>query len=214
MGRHYFIVDFGWLVSSEAVKTETIKDEYSCFWSKWFGWSKCIWLGIHFSRRPSSLSWRWCSSHFSFLSQHFSESFDHFSENMEDFSNELFNSFFDDPMLVEKNPLLDMDLDPPTPGIQAEHSYSLSGDSAPQSPLMPVKTEENASGEYKAGSRSICLNCTVSSADVIDTVTSRSDLCVFQRAISLESRRSAASKLPLFPVSIKRGPEWKLVPAN
>uniref|UniRef100_A0A8D2L708 cAMP responsive element binding protein 3 like 1 n=1 Tax=Varanus komodoensis TaxID=61221 RepID=A0A8D2L708_VARKO len=80
-----------------------------------------------------------------FLSNvHFSESFDHFSENMEDFSNELFNSFFDDPMLAEKNPLLDMDLDPPTPGIQAEHSYSLSGDSAPQSPLMPVKTEENA----------------------------------------------------------------------
>nr|XP_060619898.1 cyclic AMP-responsive element-binding protein 3-like protein 1 [Anolis sagrei ordinatus] len=75
---------------------------------------------------------------------HFSESFDHFSENMEDFSNELFNSFFDDPVLAEKNPLLDMDLDPPTPGIQAEHSYSLSGDSAPQSPLMPVKTEENA----------------------------------------------------------------------
>ncbi|XP_015263689.1 PREDICTED: cyclic AMP-responsive element-binding protein 3-like protein 1 [Gekko japonicus] len=80
-----------------------------------------------------------------FLSNvHFSESFDHFSENMEDFSNELFNSFFDDPILAEKNPLLDMDLDPPTPGIQAEHSYSLSGDSAPQSPLMPVKTEENA----------------------------------------------------------------------
>ncbi|XP_042302572.1 cyclic AMP-responsive element-binding protein 3-like protein 1 isoform X2 [Sceloporus undulatus] len=86
-----------------------------------------------------------------FLSNvHFSESFDHFSENMEDFSNELFNSFFDDPILAEKNPLLDMDLDPPTPGIQAEHSYSLSGDSAPQSPLMPVKTEENAS-ELESG---------------------------------------------------------------
>ncbi|XP_005302305.2 cyclic AMP-responsive element-binding protein 3-like protein 1 isoform X1 [Chrysemys picta bellii] len=80
-----------------------------------------------------------------FLSNvHFSEHLDHFSENMEDFSNELFNSFFDDPMLAEKNPLLDMDLDPPTPGIQAEHSYSLSGDSAPQSPLMPIKTEDNA----------------------------------------------------------------------
>ncbi|KAJ6667156.1 hypothetical protein lerEdw1_017134 [Lerista edwardsae] len=78
------------------------------------------------------------------MPEHFSENFDHFSENMEDFSNELFNSFFDDPMLVEKNPLLDLDMDPPTPGIQAEHSYSLSGDSAPQSPLMPVKTEENA----------------------------------------------------------------------
>lgn len=82
-------------------------------------------------------------------SQHFSENLDHFSENMEDFSNELFSSFFDDPMLAEKNPLLDMDLDPPTPGIQAEHSYSLSGDSAPQSPLMPIKTEDNANGEHK-----------------------------------------------------------------
>lgn len=79
--------------------------------------------------------------------QHFSENLDHFSDNMEDFSNDLFSSFFDDPVLAEKNPLLDMDLDPPTPGIQAEHSYSLSGDSAPQSPLMPVKTEDNANGE-------------------------------------------------------------------
>uniref|UniRef100_A0A8C0BIQ8 cAMP responsive element binding protein 3 like 1 n=1 Tax=Buteo japonicus TaxID=224669 RepID=A0A8C0BIQ8_9AVES len=75
--------------------------------------------------------------------QHFSENLDHFSDNMEDFSNDLFSSFFDDPVLAEKNPLLDMDLDPPTPGIQAEHSYSLSGDSAPQSPLVPVKTEDN-----------------------------------------------------------------------
>ncbi|NXJ13661.1 CR3L1 protein, partial [Odontophorus gujanensis] len=75
---------------------------------------------------------------------HFSENLEHFSDNMEDFSNDLFSSFFDDPVLAEKNPLLDMDLDPPTPGIQAEHSYSLSGDSAPQSPLMPVKTEDNA----------------------------------------------------------------------
>ncbi|KFP47748.1 Cyclic AMP-responsive element-binding protein 3-like 1, partial [Cathartes aura] len=75
---------------------------------------------------------------------HFSENLDHFSDNMEDFSNDLFSSFFDDPVLAEKNPLLDMDLDPPTPGIQAEHSYSLSGDSAPQSPLVPVKTEDNA----------------------------------------------------------------------
>uniref|UniRef100_A0A8C5UFA0 cAMP responsive element binding protein 3 like 1 n=1 Tax=Malurus cyaneus samueli TaxID=2593467 RepID=A0A8C5UFA0_9PASS len=80
-----------------------------------------------------------------FLSNvHFSENLDHFSDDMEDFSNDLFSSFFDDPVLAEKNPLLDMDLDPPTPGIQVEHSYSLSGDSAPQSPLVPVKTEDNA----------------------------------------------------------------------
>ncbi|MGH0148608.1 UNVERIFIED_CONTAM: hypothetical protein FKN15_048338 [Acipenser sinensis] len=68
--------------------------------------------------------------------------FIHFSENMEDFSNELFSSFFDDPLLAEKNPLLDMELDPPSPDIQAEHSYSLSGDSAPQSPIMSIKMDE------------------------------------------------------------------------
>ncbi|XP_072905277.1 cyclic AMP-responsive element-binding protein 3-like protein 1 isoform X1 [Hemitrygon akajei] len=70
----------------------------------------------------------------------------HFSENLDDFSNELFSSFFDDQLLVEKNPLLDMELDPATPAIQAEHSYSLSGDSAPQSPLMPIKMDEEADG--------------------------------------------------------------------
>ncbi|KAM8929404.1 cyclic AMP-responsive element-binding protein 3-like protein 1 isoform 2-T2 [Lycaon pictus] len=73
---------------------------------------------------------------------HFPEHLDHFAENMEDFSNDLFSSFFDDPVLDEKSPLLDMELDSPTPGIQAEHSYSLSGDSAPQSPLLPIKMED------------------------------------------------------------------------
>ncbi|XP_069325975.1 cyclic AMP-responsive element-binding protein 3-like protein 1 isoform X3 [Eulemur rufifrons] len=73
---------------------------------------------------------------------HFPEHLDHFAENMEDFSNDLFSSFFDDPVLDEKSPLLDMELDSPMPGIQAEHSYSLSGDSAPQSPLAPIKMED------------------------------------------------------------------------
>jgi len=68
----------------------------------------------------------------------------HFSEQMEDFSNDLFSSFFDDHLLAERNPLLDMDLDPPNPDIQAEHSYSLSGDSAPQSPSMPIKSDDDA----------------------------------------------------------------------
>ncbi|KAG2463230.1 CR3L1 protein, partial [Polypterus senegalus] len=67
----------------------------------------------------------------------------HFSENMEDLSNELFSSFFEDPLLAEKNPLLDMELDPPTPDIQAEHSYSLSGDSAPQSPISSIKMDDS-----------------------------------------------------------------------
>ncbi|XP_052418287.1 cyclic AMP-responsive element-binding protein 3-like protein 1 isoform X4 [Carassius gibelio] len=71
----------------------------------------------------------------------------HFSEQMEDFSNDLFSSFFDDHLLAERNPLLDMDLDPPNPDIQAEHSYSLSGDSAPQSPSMPIKSDDDADSE-------------------------------------------------------------------
>uniref|UniRef100_A0A673L837 Cyclic AMP-responsive element-binding protein 3-like protein 1 n=1 Tax=Sinocyclocheilus rhinocerous TaxID=307959 RepID=A0A673L837_9TELE len=76
----------------------------------------------------------------------------HFSEQMEDFSNDLFNSFFDDHLLAERNPLLDMDLDPPNPDIQAEHSYSLSGDSAPQSPSMPIKSDDDTG--YSKGLRS------------------------------------------------------------
>ncbi|XP_030649619.1 cyclic AMP-responsive element-binding protein 3-like protein 1 [Chanos chanos] len=71
----------------------------------------------------------------------------HFSEQMEDFSNELFNSFFDEHLLVERNPLLDMELDPPNPDIQTEHSYSLSGDSAPQSPSMSIKMDDDAESE-------------------------------------------------------------------
>ncbi|KAL4593659.1 cyclic AMP-responsive element-binding protein 3-like protein 1 [Arapaima gigas] len=63
---------------------------------------------------------------------------------MDDFSSELFSTFFDDHLLAERNPLLEMDLDPPNPDIQAEHSYSLSGDSAPQSPSMPIKMDEEA----------------------------------------------------------------------
>ncbi|XP_028811799.1 cyclic AMP-responsive element-binding protein 3-like protein 1 isoform X2 [Denticeps clupeoides] len=68
----------------------------------------------------------------------------HFSEQMEDFSSDLFSSFFDDHLLAERNPLLDMELDPPNPDIQAEHSYSLSGDSAPQSPSVPIKVDGEA----------------------------------------------------------------------
>lgn len=63
---------------------------------------------------------------------------------MEDFSNELFSSFFDDHLLADRNPLLDMEMDPPNPDIQQEHSYSLSGDSAPQSPSMSIKMDEEA----------------------------------------------------------------------
>lgn len=70
----------------------------------------------------------------------------HFTEQMEDFSNELFSSFFDEQLLTERTPLLDMELESQNPDIQQEHSYSLSGDSAPQSPSMPIKSDEDIGG--------------------------------------------------------------------
>ncbi|OCT83741.1 cyclic AMP-responsive element-binding protein 3-like protein 1 isoform X2 [Xenopus laevis] len=69
----------------------------------------------------------------------------HFSEALDDFSNELFNSFFDDPPLLDRDSLLDMDVESSSPPIQAEHSYSLSGDSAPQSPALTIKEEDEES---------------------------------------------------------------------
>ncbi|XP_075694046.1 cyclic AMP-responsive element-binding protein 3-like protein 1 isoform X2 [Rhinoderma darwinii] len=72
----------------------------------------------------------------------------HFSEALDEFSNDLFNSFFDDPPLLDRDSLLDMEVDSPTPPIQAEHSYSLSEDSAPQSPALTIKEEdEDSPGE-------------------------------------------------------------------
>ncbi|XP_069824321.1 cyclic AMP-responsive element-binding protein 3-like protein 1 isoform X2 [Dendropsophus ebraccatus] len=69
----------------------------------------------------------------------------HFSEALDEFSNDLFNSFFDDPPLLDRDSLLDMEVESPTPPIQAEHSYSLSEDSAPQSPALTIKEEDEDS---------------------------------------------------------------------
>uniref|UniRef100_A0A8C5QJF4 cAMP responsive element binding protein 3 like 1 n=1 Tax=Leptobrachium leishanense TaxID=445787 RepID=A0A8C5QJF4_9ANUR len=75
----------------------------------------------------------------------------HFSEALDDFSNDLFNSFFDDPPLLDRDSLLDMDVESPAPPIQVEHSYSLSGDSAPQSPALTIKEEDEESSNEPSG---------------------------------------------------------------
>uniref|UniRef100_A0A3B4WF96 cAMP responsive element binding protein 3-like 1 n=1 Tax=Seriola lalandi dorsalis TaxID=1841481 RepID=A0A3B4WF96_SERLL len=69
-------------------------------------------------------------------------------DQMDDFSSELFNSFFDDhllerPLLADRPSLLHMDIDS-SPDIQAEHSYSLSEDSAPQSPALSIKMDQES----------------------------------------------------------------------
>ncbi|KAM9827978.1 cyclic AMP-responsive element-binding protein 3-like protein 1 isoform 2-T2 [Syngnathus typhle] len=69
-------------------------------------------------------------------------------DQMDDFSSELFSSFFEDhllerPLLADRNSFLHMDIDS-SPDIQVEHSYSLSEDSAPQSPALSVKMDQDS----------------------------------------------------------------------
>ncbi|XP_068165135.1 cyclic AMP-responsive element-binding protein 3-like protein 1 isoform X2 [Antennarius striatus] len=73
-------------------------------------------------------------------------------DQMEDFSSELFNSFFDDhllerPQLAERPSFLYMEIDS-SPDIQAEHSYSLSEESAPQSPALSVKMDQESEFQW------------------------------------------------------------------
>ncbi|XP_030265860.1 cyclic AMP-responsive element-binding protein 3-like protein 1 isoform X1 [Sparus aurata] len=73
-------------------------------------------------------------------------------DQMDDFSSELFSSFFDDhllerPLLADRPSLLHMDIDS-SPDIQAEHSYSLSEDSAPQSPALSIKMDQESEFEW------------------------------------------------------------------
>ncbi|XP_034029982.1 LOW QUALITY PROTEIN: cyclic AMP-responsive element-binding protein 3-like protein 1 [Thalassophryne amazonica] len=74
------------------------------------------------------------------------------SEQMDDFSSELFSSFFEEhllerPLMADRASLLHMDMDS-SPDIQAEHSYSLSEDSAPQSPALSVKMDQDSEFEW------------------------------------------------------------------
>ncbi|KAF1371789.1 hypothetical protein PFLUV_G00272740 [Perca fluviatilis] len=74
-------------------------------------------------------------------------------DQMDDFSSELFSSFFDDhllerPLLADRPSPLHMDMEDSNPDIQAEHSYSLSEDSAPQSPALSIKMDHESEFEW------------------------------------------------------------------
>lgn len=74
------------------------------------------------------------------------------ADQMDDFSSELFSTFFEDhllerPLLADRPSFLHMELDS-NPDIQAEHSYSLSEDSAPQSPALSIKMDQNSEFEW------------------------------------------------------------------
>ncbi|XP_040518070.2 cyclic AMP-responsive element-binding protein 3-like protein 2 isoform X2 [Gallus gallus] len=71
--------------------------------------------------------------------------FIHFTEFLDEFSTDVLGQLLNDPFLSEKNEVMEVELSPasPAPLIQAEHSYSLCGDSRPQSPLTHISTDDN-----------------------------------------------------------------------
>ncbi|XP_053505986.1 cyclic AMP-responsive element-binding protein 3-like protein 2 [Ictalurus furcatus] len=75
----------------------------------------------------------------------------HFTDLLDDLSQEaLLGQLLSDPFLSGSSEMMDVEEElspasPPPPHIQAEHSYSLSGDSRPQSPLSHLTTEKTSS---------------------------------------------------------------------
>jgi len=69
----------------------------------------------------------------------------HFTEFLDEFSPDVLGQLLNDPFLSEKNEIMEVELSPasPAPLIQAEHSYSLCGDSRPQSPLTHISTDDS-----------------------------------------------------------------------
>ncbi|XP_071407259.1 cyclic AMP-responsive element-binding protein 3-like protein 2 isoform X2 [Pithys albifrons albifrons] len=69
----------------------------------------------------------------------------HFTEFLDEFSPDVLGQLLNDPFLSEKNEIMEVELSPasPAPLIQAEHSYSLCGDSRPQSPLTHISADDN-----------------------------------------------------------------------
>uniref|UniRef100_A0A8D0CCU9 Cyclic AMP-responsive element-binding protein 3-like protein 2 n=1 Tax=Salvator merianae TaxID=96440 RepID=A0A8D0CCU9_SALMN len=69
----------------------------------------------------------------------------HFTELLDEFSQDVLGQLLNDPFLSDKNEMMEVELCPasPAPLIQAEHSYSLCGDSRPQSPLTHISADDN-----------------------------------------------------------------------
>ncbi|GCC37220.1 hypothetical protein chiPu_0015721 [Chiloscyllium punctatum] len=73
---------------------------------------------------------------------------------LDELSKDMLHHLFNDPFLSDKSELMDAELSP-APHIQAEHSYSLAGDSRPQSPLTQISTEEDFSEDMECESWSV-----------------------------------------------------------
>uniref|UniRef100_T1DD58 Cyclic AMP-responsive element-binding protein 3-like protein 2 n=1 Tax=Crotalus horridus TaxID=35024 RepID=T1DD58_CROHD len=102
-----------------------------------------------------------------------------FTELLDDFSQDVLGQLLNDPFLSEKNEMMEVELSPvsPAPLIQAEHSYSLCGDSRPQSPLTHISADDNFN-EADLENEDWCLGSELTSANIKTepTVTETSGL--------------------------------------
>ncbi|KAM6436806.1 cyclic AMP-responsive element-binding protein 3-like protein 2 [Liasis olivaceus] len=91
----------------------------------------------------------------------------HFTELLDDFSQDVLGQLLNDPFLSEKNEMMEVELSPvsPAPLIQAEHSYSLCGDSRPQSPLTHISADDNFN-EADLENEDWCLGSELTSANI------------------------------------------------
>ncbi|GCB71129.1 hypothetical protein scyTo_0008771 [Scyliorhinus torazame] len=78
----------------------------------------------------------------------------HFTEILDELSKDMLGHLFNDPFLSDQCELMDAELSP-APHIQAEHSYSLAGDSRPQSPLTQISTEDDFNEDMECESWSV-----------------------------------------------------------
>ncbi|XP_040026595.2 cyclic AMP-responsive element-binding protein 3-like protein 1 isoform X1 [Gasterosteus aculeatus] len=120
-------------------------------------------------------------------------------DQMDDFSSELFSSFFEDhllerPLLADRPSPLHMDVEDSSPDIQAEHSYSLSEDSAPQSPALSIKMDHESEFEWSF------------SQDLSAILVKQEEPDVGQR---LDPQPLEGPPLILSPAPPHRGSPWK-----
>ncbi|KAL3045590.1 hypothetical protein OYC64_013788 [Pagothenia borchgrevinki] len=120
-------------------------------------------------------------------------------DQMDDFSSELFSSFFDDhllerPIVSDRPSPISMDMDDSSPDIQAEHSYSLSEDSAPQSPALSIKMDHESEFEWSF------------SQDLSAILVKQEEPDVGQR---LDPQHHEGPPLILSPAPPHRGSPWK-----
>uniref|UniRef100_A0A803XN60 Cyclic AMP-responsive element-binding protein 3-like protein 2 n=1 Tax=Meleagris gallopavo TaxID=9103 RepID=A0A803XN60_MELGA len=146
--------------------------------------------------------------------------FDHFTEFLDEFSPDVLGQLLNDPFLSEKNEVMEVELSPasPAPLIQAEHSYSLCGDSRPQSPLTHISTDDNFN-EGDLENEDWCLGSELTPAAIktepalCETSGLAPSVSLTVTAMSLDGEQAELHTDALMkPLSQKALPEIKLEP--